>query len=408
MNIKELFQGIAVVIDDEIDDEKANINRIVTQIEAEKIPILKYTSLPERDIVDHFQNLSFLLLDWKLIKNNVSNEEVEEGVTIPDVLQEYDAAENIAFIKSINSICFCPVFIFTNEINIDSIEAKLIEAGVILENRPSNVFIKQKNDLKGKNKLFKTVKIWMEKNPSIYVLKEWEYKYQKSKNRLFTEFQNISPVWPKILWKNYTNDNAIPSLELGEFISRNLHTRMAPFQFSETILSKRGKKINPNELQLVIEGEMFITSLDENNISPGDVFKISSRYYINIRAACDLIPGRDHQSIDDIELYLIRGSKLSVPKGKKAFSKKHGKFSEIDSQSIVFPIDRGKIVDFRFKKLEIKKWKDLKYRRVGRLLPPYINRIQQRYSLYMQRQGLPRIPDAAIFEANPTTGRANE
>lgn len=394
-----LFSGVAVVIDDEVNDSSANINKIIAQIEAAKIPVLKYTSLPEGEIVGHFQNLSFLLLDWRLIKDNVSNEEIEEGVTIPDGLQEYDATENLEFIKNLNQNCFCPIFIFTNE-DISSVKTKLIEAEIVSEKRPSNVFIKRKNDLKGKNKLFKTINAWVEKNPSIYVLKEWEREYHNSKNRLFTEFQKISPVWPKILWKNYTNDSAIPSLELGEFISRNLHTRMAPFQFSETILNKRGNKISPDELQLVIEGEMFVASLDENNIAPGDVFKISSNYYINVRAACDLIPGRGDQSIDDIELYLIRGSKLSVPKGKKTFSKQYGKFSEIDSQSIVFPIDGGKIVDFRFKKLEIKKWKDLKDKRVGRLLPPYINRIQQRYSLYMQRQGLPRIPDAAIFEAS--------
>lgn len=397
MSMEDLFSGIAVVIDDEVNDSSANINKIITQIESAKIPVLKYTSLPEDGIVSHFQNLSFLLLDWRLIKDNISNEDLEDGVTIPDGLQEYDATENIAFIKNLNNICFCPVFIFTNETDIASIKAKLIEAEIILEDRPSNVFIKSKNDLKGKNKLFKIINVWLEKNPSIYVLKEWEREYQSSKNKLFNEFQKISPVWPKILWKNYKDDNSSASLELGEFISRNLHTRMTPFQFSETILNKRGKKISPNELQSVIEGEMFITTLDENNIAPGDVFKISSNYYINIRAACDVIPGRTDQSIEDVELYLIRGSKVSVQNGKKVYSKQYGKFSEIDSQSIVFPIHDGKIVDFRFKKLEIKKWKDLKHKRVGRLLPPYINRIQQRYSLYLQRQGLPRIPGAAIF-----------
>ena len=86
--------------------------KIIDQIEAAKIPVIKYTSLPEGDIVGHFQNLSFLLLDWKLIKDNVSNEEIEEGVTMPDGLQEYDATENLEFIESLNRNCFCPVFIF--------------------------------------------------------------------------------------------------------------------------------------------------------------------------------------------------------------------------------------------------------------------------------------------------------
>lgn len=402
MGLEELFSGVAVVIDDEVNDPSANINKIISQIESAHIPVLKYTSLPEDSIVSHFQNLSFLLLDWRLIKENVSNEKIVEGVTIPDGLQEYDATENLEFIKKLNESGFCPVFVFTNEDTV-AIETKLLKEEVILKDRPSNIFVKSKKDLQGKNKLFNIIDAWLKKNPSIYVLKEWEREYQCSKTKLFNEFQKISPVWPKILWKNYKDDNTNPSVELGEFITRNLHTRMTPFLFSEKILNKRGKKINPNELQSVIEGEMFLSTLDQNNIAPGDVFKISSDYYINIRAACDVIPGRTDQSIDDIELYLIKGTKISVSRGKKAYNKYYGKFSEIDSQSIVFPIHDGKIIDFRFKKLEIKKWSDVKDKRVGRLLPPYINRIQQRYSLYMQRQGLPRIPDAAIFEATSQT-----
>ena len=71
MNIEKLFSGVAVVIDDEVNDSSSNINKIVAQIESAKIPVLKYTSLPEDDIVSHFQNLSFLLLDWRLIKDSV-------------------------------------------------------------------------------------------------------------------------------------------------------------------------------------------------------------------------------------------------------------------------------------------------------------------------------------------------
>ena len=406
MNPKELFSGVAVVIDDEVNDADANINNIVKQIESANIPTLKYTSIPEDSIVDHFKNLSFLLLDWKLITDDVSNEELEEGVTRPARLEEYDVSENIQFLKKLNGKNFCPVFIFTNE-STESIKTKLIESDLILEDRPSNIFIKSKRELRGRTKLFNTVSKWIQSNPSVYVLKEWEREYYNAKNALFSDFQKISPVWPKVLWDNYKTDNANPSLELGEFISRNLQTRMAPFHFSEDILSKRGKKIRPNELQSVLEGEVFLTELDENNISPGDVFKISSKkYYINIRASCDLIP-RGDESIDDIELYLIKGKKVSLSRGEKVFNEDYGKFNEIDVQAYIFPIDDGRIVDFRFKKLKIKKWSDVKDNRIGRVLPPYINRIQQRYSLFMQRQGLPRIPKDAIPKVSPTTEGTN-
>ena len=402
MDMKNLFNGIAVVIDDEINDPKANIGNIVKQIESAGIPILKYTKLPSERVIRHFHNLSFLLLDWRLIKEGVTNDEIAEGVTIPDTLQKDDAAENIEFIKKLNEKCFCPIFIFTNE-DTSVIKNKLLTENIVKDNRSSNIFIQRKVDIKGRTKVFQVIKKWIEKNPSIYVLKEWENEYQSSKNKLFLELQNISPIWPKIVWKNYLKDGVNPSTELGELISRNLYTRMTPFGFSEYILKKQGAKIPAEEVQAMLEGERYITKLSPEHIGSGDIFKISSNYYINIRANCDLIAGRSTTNKDDIELYLLKGSKISLKKGKKVFNKKYGLFQEIDTQAIIFPIDKGKIIDFRFKKLEIKQWRELKDKRIGRLLPPYINRIQQRYALYMQRQGLPRIPDAAIFD-NSSSG----
>ena len=56
----------------------------------------------------------------------------------------------------------------------------------------------------------------------------------------------------------------------------------------------------------------------------------------------------------------------------------------------------GKILSFSLRKLSIKKWNEIKDNRQGRLLPPYITKIQQKYSAYIQRQGLPSIPKEAI------------
>jgi len=40
-------------------------------------------------------------------------------------------------------------------------------------------------------------------------------------------------------------------------------------------------------------------------------------------------------------------------------------------------------------------YRNLKEYRIGTLLPPFITRLVQKYALYMQRQGLPRIPEEA-------------
>lgn len=407
MNMEELFSGIAVVIDDEVNDSSANINKIITQIESAKIPVLKYTSLPEGDIVNHFHNLSFLLLDWRLIKDNVSNEVLEEGVTIPDGLQEYDATENLAFIENLNQNCFCPVFLFTNEVP-SSIETKLKEKGLVAEDKPSNLFVQSKADLQDDGSFFNKVFEWLKETPSIYVLKEWEKEYQNCKTKLFSELHSINPSWPAIMWKNFEADGTNKSLEMGELISRNLHSRMTPFEFRNDILDKESNAPR-DELRKVLEGERFLksTSLHEGDIGTGDLFKeeyqdngkTKLRYYLNIRAQCDLLRTKN---ANDVELYCLKGRIIDEKSinTQGGFSVIEGQFTEKINHSVVPFLDGGLIIEFLFRDIKPKLWKDLKDKRVGRLLPPYINRIQQRYSLYMQRQGLPRIPDAAIFPAS--------
>ncbi len=402
MNIDELFYGVAVVIDDEINDSSANINIIINQIELANIPILKYTSLPEDSIVDHFQNLSFLLLDWRLIKDNVSNKELEEGVRIPDTLQEDDATENIEFIKKLNEKCFCPVFIFTNE-DTSPIENKLKEKGLIVESKPSNLFVQPKSELQDDGTLFNKVSVWLKETPSVYVLKEWEKEYQNCKTKLFSEFHALNPFWPIIMWKNFGEDGANKSLEMGELISRNLHSRMTPFEFEDGILNK-DSGVPKEELRRVLEGERYLKKecLHDDDIRTGDLFKeeyqendqIKVRYYLNIRAQCDLL--RDSNP----KLYLISGYILEQnDRGKiPNISFNQGQYLEKPNHSVVAFIDEGKIIEFKFNEFDIKSWDEIESTRIGRLLPPYINSIQQRYSLYIQRQGLPRIPDGAIFD----------
>ena len=406
MDMKDLFNGIAVVIDDEVHDKYANINKIVDQIESENIPILKYTTIPSEEVIRHFQNLSFLLFDWRLIKEEVISEMIEEGVTIPDTLQEYDASENIEFIKKLNEVCFCPIFIFTNE-DVDSITSKLVSEKIMFADCPSNIFVQRKIDLKGRRKVFNITRKWLEKNPSIYVLKEWEKQYQLSKNKLFSEFQKISPVWPKVLWKNYSEDGINPSSELGELISRNLNTRMIPFNFSEKVLKKRGLKILPQEMQKVLEGEKYLTidNLHDSDIGTGDLFKeeylesgeTKYRYFLNIRAQCDLL--RNSQP-DKVELYCLRGRIIdkSLVNKKNGFPMIEGQFLEKVNNAIIPFLDDGKIIEFLFRDIKIIKWKEIKGKRIGRVLSPYLSKIQQRYAHYMQRQGLPRIPIEAIID----------
>ncbi|MBI2412895.1 MAG: hypothetical protein HYV24_06775 [Deltaproteobacteria bacterium] len=402
MDVAELFNGVSVVIDDEVNDPTANIRNILNQIKNQNIPVLTYDAIPSEEVISNFRNLSFVLLDWRLVKNNISTDEFEEGVSIPQTLQTAEARINIDFIKRLKEVCFCPVFIFTNE-DKNEIIAALEAEGLYKTTKPNHIFIKSKSEIKGRTKLFAEIRKWIKNNPSVYVLKEWEREYQKSKNKLFSDFHALSSVWPRIMWKNFEDDGVNRSFELGELISRNLHTRMAPFEFSEEILNKKGVKIEKSELRCVLEGERYLKNscLHTNAISTGDIFKVvdeaaNARYFLNIRAQCDLVRS---SSLDNVELYCLKGKVITEDdiKSKKGIPFKHGQFIEKVNHAIITFIDDGCILDFSFRDLVIKKWKDLKSKRIGQLLPPHINRIQQRYALYLQRQGLPRTPDIALF-----------
>ena len=418
INIEELFRGVAVLIDDEINDPKANISKISEQISSENIPIIKYSDIPDLSVVVNFKNLSFVLLDWRLIKPDISAEDFSQGVTIPSILEDENISRNIAFIRNLLDNCYCPIFIFSNEEK-SRISDILISNSIYSNDGHCNIFIESKASLQVQGSLQSAIEKWVKNNPTIYVLKEWEREYQKCKTQLFLDFQKMSHIWPQVMWKCFEKDGGNKSSDLGELISQNIHTRMKPFEFSEEILKMKdsAEKLN-KELQKVLEGASFLKELREDDISPGDVFRNKSidkeghdvyTYQINIRAQCDTIRAGN---MDHIMLYCIKGQVIDTSAickedtkvesgGRKIYRINNGQFTEQINNAIIPFIDDGKTVEFKFNDLCIKPWKDLKAKRIGRLLPPYITRIQQRYALYLQRQGLPRIPDEAFFSQEP-------
>ncbi len=397
MSTNDLFSGIAVVIDDEIKKNEANINQIISQIEKHKMPCLKYGEIPEDDVIKNWKGISFILLDWNL--NDLSDADTMAGVINPKYA-DTNITANTNFLKNLKNICFVPVFIFTNEV-IDEVSSKLQEEGLYKENKPNYIFIKKKSELTGKNSLFKAIQDWIKHTPPVYVLKVWESEYEKAKTDLFHNFYEIDPNWPKIIWKSFSDDGIDINVSsgLGEMISRNLHTRMTPFKFDSAMIKRRAKNKNNSieETRRVFTGERFLDKdkIHENTIVAGDIFKIKGDIFLNIRPDCDCIPrnGTTCDILQKVELYLIKGAKLSKKQEKDIYIKKYGYFKEGDNESIIFSMFEGKTFSFQFKNIRIEKWQAISDKRIGRLLPPYITKIQQKYSLYIQRQGMPRIPN---------------
>jgi hypothetical protein len=382
-DVKDLFLGVGVIIDEAIYEKAESLNgiqKIVKSLEKKNIPILKYIELPDSNLLKHFNSINFIILDWNL-----------SGIS---PIPEATIMDNINFIKGLQKYCFVPIFIFSDESPNDII-LKIDEANL----NTKNIFIKQKFSLNTSRQLFSVISKWIRDTPSIYVLKIMETSLYRSKNDLFWDFQNIDSNWVNILQKTITSDGADPNIDLLNILYKNLIARSSYTDFK--IPNKRIKDKNlKNDIRKVLEHERFLTTNLPNKPCCGDIFKITNNgntsYFLNIRPDCDTIRGNN-----DTELYCLKGrivdeTKINGKSKTKIKFEKGNFLSKISNIYVPF-IDNGLIIEFKFNDLILKKWGNIKDDRIGRLLPPYITRIQQNYGLYSLRQGLPAIPKEAIL-----------
>ena len=292
---------------------------------------------------------------------------------------------------------FVPVFIFTNE-NIDDIVSHLPN-DIYREDSPekSFVFLRDKASLLRDGSLdFDAVENWLRQNASVYALKVWEQAFYAAKKELFSSMYARSPDWPKVFWKAYEDDDVDPSSSLTHLISNSLRGRMQTGLFEKDVLDTSSVEVRETDLQALISETSFRGNgtIQMDEIRSGDLFKLpKGKYLLNLRPDCDCIP-RGGTVVDEVEMHCVEGKAISVSELGKRYVEGH--FDERVWESIAFSIFDRKSLRFDFRKLSVRKYSDLKERRIGRLLHPYVTRIQQRYALYVQRQALPRIPEAAV------------
>lgn len=380
-DIKELFSGIGVVIDEKINEETRTpngIQKIIASLKENHIPLLEYQELPD-ELIKQFHSISFLILDWNL-----------SGT---DIIPEATINDNIAFLKELRNVCYVPVFIFSDE-NIHDIEVALETHNINIAKDP--IFIKKKNEVDTADKLFAEITDWLKKTPPAYLLKEWEKVNREAKTEMIWSLTDAHPAWPQILKENIDNDGGDKDYDLLNLLQNNLSYRINLIKLDDDILSQETiGKITKEDLRNILECERFISN-DKLPDYPfaGDVYLKENTYYINIRPDCDII--REQK-----DLYLLKGvfideSNINKQESDENIPFVNGEFIEKKNCSYVAFI-QGKIMKISYRKLSIDKWNNIKIYRIGRLLPPYISKIQQQYAAYLQRQGLPSIPNEAIF-----------
>ena len=183
MELKNLMSGIAVVIDDALeniataeDDKDGNgdpIVQIVEQIGQKwDLPFYKTNVMPPRAIWPNLlQAASFILLDWRLWPSGASH------------LEQAGVEKNIRFLDQAKDY-FVPVFIFTNE-SPEDVKSKLPQAVYREESsEKSFVFIQQKSSLLSGDSLdFSAIEDWIRQNASVYTLKTWEQAFHFRQER---------------------------------------------------------------------------------------------------------------------------------------------------------------------------------------------------------------------------------
>jgi hypothetical protein len=399
IDILKLFSGVGVIIDDALADSNSIdvIWKIKKHFEDRNFPVLSYKELPSNENVSNFHSVSFLLLDWDLYGN------LPIGISKPQTATD----DNIAFIKQFNSVCFAPIFIFSNE-NTDDIKNKLESENLYDTNKSNHIFVESKSNVKQAKTLFSKIKKWLQATPSMYVLKEWEQSVSTAKHDLLWDFYSTNSNWTNILKQTFKTDGVDENHELTALIYKNLIARTNPPEYNEKILNKNIKNIPKEDIRKVLECERFLKNNKLSDVpATGDIFKeeyqengtTKYKYWLNIRPDCDIARNTNP------ELYCLKGRIIDETKINKKqkdailFSIKDGNgvFEEKINHALVAFIEDGKIIEFLFRDIKVKKWNDIKNSRIGRLLPPYIIRLQQKYSFYLQRQGLPAIPEKAIL-----------
>lgn len=394
MENENLFKGIGMVVDDHVNSGNDAINGIVKYLENDNhLPLVKYENLPDDIESICFSGLSFLLLDWELNTLDV------DGFPIPDAtLKAQNARDNVDFIKHVVNKVVIPIFIFSNE-DVNSIKNTLSQNHIIDDDEKSPIFILSKSELFDNEKkciMFDKVNEWLKKTPSIYVTQKWKTAYLEAINGMALDMREASPFWPNLLWSCYTSDGVNPSEEISSLINQNALSRILPIEFDQNILSGR-KACDENILKSLLERLCFMRNEYLGGLSStGDIYKWQQKYFLNIRPSCDCV-GRDGNN----KIYLIKGDKVKDKEIQNGlFNDKYGNFNEQSNFVIVGPID-GFFFRFKFKDIVIEDFEKKKDKRIGRLLPPFITRVTQKYGLYIHRQGLPRLPKEVISAVAP-------
>lgn len=389
----ELCKGPVVVVDDKIGDEGDFINSLIREIEREKLPIIKYTSINKaKDELRKILFSNFIILDWKMIGGEI---DLSSGTTIGAEAETVVGDEIIEFIEELKGICLAPIFIITNE-DVDYIRNELKEKGI------SDVVVQKKSNLIGDNGiLFSEIEKWIVESPHVYLAKCWTNEWLSKNTAVFWDLYELNSNWPTLFYRSFKEEQD-PVLALRDTLFQLVFSEIDVSEVDPSFLDReieqKGEKSQKESLKDLYRRLVYVDKDIDKDVSPGDIFKKDDSYYLNIRPECDTT----RRAGDDLKIYLLKGN-IRPPQRVKA-SSYHPPYGIIDKvNEITMPLlDGNPFVVFNKRELLVEGylgWKDCK---ICRVASPFITRMRQSYSSYLGRFGVPSYPEQileSLFES---------
>lgn len=395
--------GAVVFIDDEIHDASSSAYLLLQEIVATGRPVTTDIGIPDAYIerFPHWKSLAFVIVDWDLTPGSM-------GLTGGDTLSGFKRKALYRFLADLMEQIYCPVFIVSGE---DTVAIRV-------EISEDDRFITPNGDLDERIAIFSKDVVmdhlidrlsnWVSASPALSALKAWEQQHDEAKNLLFAELTELEPDWPAHVWHAAELDEVDPAHELSSVISTNLLNRLNPVVFDVESISKVSSEPTGRSLRRVSRGRTSVPGarLSPRMVLPGDVFRFPraeadvgadaevDEVWINVSPACQTV-GRASQSAGEpavpepVHLHLIQGFRQKWPANEGALKSMNSKdrynsiiiHTLLDEHPYKFVFNQAKIVD----------WSAVSEFRVARLLPPFVTRLQQLHSAFMQSEGLPRV-----------------
>lgn len=439
-----ILNGICVIIDDEAEKEDTDANELVKSIKKEGALVATYDHIPQDETIDYLCNASYIIVDW-----DYSKADLPEGTSLGEQGQTSNKQNVLTFLQEILDKFFIPIFLITGK-ELDDVRSNMIQVGLLSETEPNRIILKTKDEISDYSSLKLCIEQWLSTTPSALALKIWEKEAIIAKHKMFNVLYQASPAWVGVLRESIeadsTGDELASNYDFQAMLNNNFINRMKAGKYKE-INCEVAEKPAKEEIRNVIEGERFIKyDGDYPDISyVGDIYKSNTQdqkeYYLNIRAQCSLLHG------EKPVLYVIKGTPFELSsisnrqriklkykedgnairihkdnyqiklleeynqKETKEFNDKmetmenatffsQGELISKKKEAFVSCIDNQYVVRFDFNTFETKEKEDLekKATRIGRLIPPYITKIQQECAAYIVREGIMPLPRSLFFD----------